>query len=114
MTRRTTHPGYTLIEVLITVTVVGLASAVVVPSLMRSGTLGLQAASRMVIADILLAQNDAIAYQSPRRAVFDVDNNEYRLETGSTGARGSSSNSTVPRRTPTRRWSGRSRPDPER
>jgi len=88
MTKRSTHPGYTLIEVLITVAVIGLASAIVVPSLMQAGTLGLQAAARIVIADLLLAQNDAIAYQAPRRVVFDVDNNEYRLESGVTDADG--------------------------
>ncbi|MEM0913754.1 MAG: prepilin-type N-terminal cleavage/methylation domain-containing protein [Planctomycetota bacterium] len=82
MTRRTPHSGYTLIEVLVTVTVIGLASVVIVPSLMRGGELGLQAAARIIIADILLAQNDAIAYQSPRRVAFDIDNNEYRLEEG--------------------------------
>ncbi|MEM6334055.1 MAG: type II secretion system protein [Planctomycetota bacterium] len=87
MTHRPSHArprrrGYTLIEVLVTVTVLALASAVVVPSLLRSGELGLQAAARMVIADTLFTQNDAIAYQAPRRIVFDVSNNEYRLEEG--------------------------------
>ncbi|MEO0586497.1 MAG: prepilin-type N-terminal cleavage/methylation domain-containing protein [Planctomycetota bacterium] len=89
MTRTTLRPisrprGYTLVEVLVTVTVMALASAIVVPSLLRSGELGLQAAARMVIADVLFTQNDAIAYQAPRRIVFDIDNNEYRLEEGVT------------------------------
>jgi len=95
MTRRPTQPGYTLIEVLITVAVIGLASAIVVPSLMQAGTLGLQAAARIVIADLLLAQNDAIAYQAPRRVVFDVDNNEYRLESGVTDSDGNIAWSTL-------------------
>jgi prepilin-type N-terminal cleavage/methylation domain-containing protein len=88
MNRRPAQPGYTLIEVLITVTVIGIASAIVVPAMMRGGELGLQAASRMVIADLLFAQNDAIAYQSPRRVVFDIDGNAYRLESGVVAADG--------------------------
>ncbi|MEO0964995.1 MAG: prepilin-type N-terminal cleavage/methylation domain-containing protein [Planctomycetota bacterium] len=95
MHRRHAHPGYTLIEVLITVVVIGLASAIVVPSLMRGGTLGLQAAARIVIADLLLAQNDAIAYQARRRVVFDIDNNEYRIEAGTIQPDGSVAWSTL-------------------
>ena len=51
------HRGYTLIEVLLVVTVIGIAGAVVVPNLMAGGTRGVQAAARIVSADILIAQN---------------------------------------------------------
>jgi hypothetical protein len=33
----------------------------------------------MIISDVLLAQNEAIARQTPRKVVFDVPNNAYRL-----------------------------------
>lgn len=78
--RRQSRRGYTLIEVLITVTIMGLAAAIVVPNMMKGGTLGVQAGARMIIADLLFAQNEAMAQQSTRRVVFDADNNIYRIQ----------------------------------
>lgn len=71
--------AYTLVEVLIVVTIMGIAAAVVVPQMIQSGTLSVQAAGRMVIADILIAQNEAVAQQENRRVVFDSTNNKYHL-----------------------------------
>lgn len=71
--------GYTLIEVLVVVAIIGIAGAIVVPQMLQGGTLGLQAAGRMVVADLLHAQSDAIASQSLRRVEFDLNNNRYRL-----------------------------------
>ena len=79
-TRRPRLAGYTLIEVLITVTIMGLAAAIVVPNMMQGGTLGVQAGARMIIADLLFTQNEAMAQQSERRVVFDADGNSYRVE----------------------------------
>lgn len=78
--RRRNKAGYTLIEVLVTVTIMGLAAAIVVPNMLQAGTLGVQAGARMIIADLLFAQNEAMAQQSTRRVVFDTDNNSYRVE----------------------------------
>jgi type II secretion system protein H len=77
-TRRPTR-AFTLIEVLVVLTIVGIAAAVVVPHMMDMGTTRIQAAARSIIADILYAQNDAIALQSPRSLVFDLTNNQYEL-----------------------------------
>ena len=79
-TRCRNRRGYTLIEVLITVTIMGLAAAIVVPNMMQGGSLGVQAGARMIIADLLFAQNEAMAQQSTRRVVFDTDNNTYRVQ----------------------------------
>jgi len=76
---RTLQTAFTLIEVLAVVVIIGLAGAIVVPSLMRPGTLGVQAASRMVISDILIAQNEAIAFQTTRGVIFEPAENRYRL-----------------------------------
>ena len=81
-----TAKGYTLIEVLITVTIMGIAAAIVVPNMLQGGTLGVQAGARMIIADLLFAQNEAMAQQSTRRVVFDTDNNTYRVQKFDTGA----------------------------
>lgn len=83
-TRRRT--GYTLIEVLLTVSIMGLAAAIVVPNMMQGGTLGVQAGARMIIADIQFAQNEAMAQQSTRRVVFDAADNSYRVELFDSGA----------------------------
>ncbi len=79
ITTRRRH-AYTLIEVLITVAIMGLAAAIVVPNMMQGGTLGVQAGARMIIADLLFAQNEAMAQQSDRRVTFDPADNSYKVE----------------------------------
>ena len=71
--------GYTLIEVLIVVAILGVVSAAVVPSMLAAGTMGVQAAARVIVADLLYAQNEAIAHQATRAVVFEPDENRYRL-----------------------------------
>lgn len=71
--------GFTLVEVLVVVVIVGIAGAVIVPQMLRAGTMNVQAAARMVTADLLYAQNDAIAQQAARRVIFDVPGNRYRV-----------------------------------
>ena len=78
--------AFTLVEVLVVVTIVGIAGAIVVPSMISAGTMGVQAAGRIVISDLLVAQNEAIAKQRPRRVLFEQEPDRYRLtdETGAT------------------------------
>jgi len=71
--------GYTLIEVLIVVAILGIVSAVVVPQMLAAGSLGVQAAARIIVADMLFAQNDAIAQQRVRKVVFEPANERYYL-----------------------------------
>lgn len=71
--------GYTLVEVLVTVAIVGIAGSVVVPSMSGAGILRIQAGVRTVVADINFAQMDALAYQEPRGIVFDEEMNSYTL-----------------------------------
>lgn len=85
-TRKRLNAGYTLIEVLIVVTIMGFAAAIIVPNMLQGGSLGVQAGARMIIADLLFAQNEAMAQQSTRRMVFDTDNNSYRVEKYDSGA----------------------------
>jgi general secretion pathway protein H len=74
--------AFTLIEVLVVVAIIGIAAAVIVPHMLMAGSLSIQAAGRMIIADLLYAQNEAIAQQSPRGVVFDIANNKYKLTDG--------------------------------
>lgn len=77
------HRAFTLIEILIVVAIMGIAAAIVVPQMLQAGTMGIQAAARMVIADLLYAQNEAIANQAPRKVIFepaqDGAGNCYRI-----------------------------------
>lgn len=61
--------GFTLIEVLVTVVVLGIAGALVIPAMTQTGVLRVQAAVRTLVADITYVQADAIAFQS-RRAIW--------------------------------------------
>ena len=81
MSRRRSHssPAYTLVEVLVVVTVLGIAAAMVIPSMGGSGGLRAQAAVRTVVADIAFAQSDALAFQTGRAVVFHAAQNRYSL-----------------------------------
>jgi len=71
--------GYTLVEVLILIGILGLAAALVVPTMLAPGTLGVQSATRIIVADLIFAQNDAMARQAPRQVVFNPTDDSYRL-----------------------------------
>ena len=71
--------GYTLVELLITITVLGIAAAVAVPMMGDSGVLRVQAAVRTLVADLTTAQSDAIALQRGRAVTFDIANNRWSI-----------------------------------
>lgn len=71
--------GYTLIEVLILVVILGIAASLVIPSLGSAEVMRTQAAVRQIVADLTLAQSEALAYQRGRALVFDVTGNSYRV-----------------------------------
>lgn len=71
--------AFTLIEMLIVIVLLGLAGALVIPSMGSVHTLRVQAALRTIVADLSFAQADAIAFQAPRAVIFDVANNRYRV-----------------------------------
>jgi prepilin-type N-terminal cleavage/methylation domain-containing protein len=71
--------AYTLLEILVVVTVLGIAGALIVPSMGQTGVLRVQAAVRTIVADITFAQSDALAYQRRRAIVFTPELNTYVL-----------------------------------
>ena len=71
--------GYTLVEILVVVTVLGIAAAMVIPEMSSAHSLRVQAAVRTIVADITLAQSDALAMQEARAVVFDIETNSYTL-----------------------------------
>jgi len=62
--------AYTLIELLLIVTLLGIAGALVIPSMSSSSVLRIQASVRTLVSDITFMQADAMAYQSRRVMVF--------------------------------------------
>jgi prepilin-type N-terminal cleavage/methylation domain-containing protein len=77
-TMRRTHRGaYTLIELLLVVALLGLASALLIPYLEGRDSLRVQAAVRQVVADLSFAQSDALAHQEYRRVHFYDDGRGY-------------------------------------
>lgn len=78
--RRTpTARSYTLIELIMVMAVLALAAALLVPNLVGQDSLTVQAAVRLLIADLSFAQTDALANQEYRRVVFYEDGSGYCL-----------------------------------
>lgn len=76
---RTARRGYTLVEVLVVVVILGLAGAILVPVLGGRGDFDTQAAVRQLVADITFAQSDALANQEYRRIHFFADGSGWCL-----------------------------------
>ncbi|MEQ8770001.1 MAG: prepilin-type N-terminal cleavage/methylation domain-containing protein [Phycisphaerales bacterium] len=80
MNNRPNHRrGYTLVELLIVITILGILGTMVIPSFGSTNVLRTQAAVRTVVADITFAQSDALSYQEQRAVMFDEDANMYTL-----------------------------------
>lgn len=62
--------AYTLVEMLITITILAIAAAMVIPSFGSTNVLRVQAGVRSIVADLTVAQSDALAYQRGRAVVF--------------------------------------------
>jgi prepilin-type N-terminal cleavage/methylation domain-containing protein len=58
---RRARRAYTLVEMLITVVILAIAAALVIPSMGQTGVLRVQGALRMVVSDLTTAQSDAVA-----------------------------------------------------
>lgn len=71
--------AFTFAEVLVIVCILGIASAVVLPQVASQDDLNTAAAARTVMADLLYAQNRAIAMQTMDYVTFDVTNQQYTL-----------------------------------
>jgi prepilin-type N-terminal cleavage/methylation domain-containing protein len=70
--RRTARSAaaFTLIEILAVVTILGIASAIIVPQIATRDDLQAAAAARAVMADLIYAQNRAITMQTPHYVQF--------------------------------------------
>lgn len=69
---RQNSTGFTLIEVLLVVVLLGIAGVLVIPSMSQAGVLRVQSSVRTLVSDVAFLQSDAVAYQSRRAIVFGV------------------------------------------
>jgi prepilin-type N-terminal cleavage/methylation domain-containing protein len=71
--------AFTLVEILMVVIILGIASAVIVPNLGTRNDMNVAAAARVVMADLMYAQNRAIVTQSMTYVQFDVAGQAYAI-----------------------------------
>ncbi len=64
--------GFTLVEILVVVVIIGIASAIVLPQLSSRSDLIASSAARQLVADLAYAQNRAITAQVKQYVTFTV------------------------------------------
>jgi len=71
--------GFTLIEVILVVLIIGIAAGMVVPMMSSAGSMQIRAAANMVAADLEYAKSMAISRGQPHSVVFDKTNETYQV-----------------------------------
>ena len=69
--------AFTLVEILVVVVILGIAAAVIVPQMGTRDDLRVDGARRMVMADLIYAQNRSISTQTRHFVVFDTTTNPH-------------------------------------
>lgn len=75
--RRATRRAYTLLELLMVISILAIAATLLIPSMVGPGSMNAQAAARLLVADLSFAQSDALAHQEYRRVHFFEDGTGY-------------------------------------
>lgn len=79
--------GFTLVEMLIVVTVLGILASVILPSMNSTSSLiGLEAAARTMAADLRIARQSAVQYNSSYKVKIDLTANSYQITFAGTGS----------------------------
>src|SRR5437867_11972091 len=71
--------GFTLVEILAVIVILGIASAIIIPQMGTRDDMRAAAAARTLVADLIYAQNQAITSGRWVYVKFDVPNNKYTL-----------------------------------
>lgn len=76
--------GFTLVEILMVVVILGIIAGIIIPQLGSRDDLKLAAAARGIIADLSYAQSQAIATQTKQFVVFGQTQYSVKKQSGST------------------------------
>jgi prepilin-type N-terminal cleavage/methylation domain-containing protein len=71
--------GFTLIEVILVVLIIGIAAGVVVPMMSSAGSMQVRAGASMIAADLEYAKSMAITRAMPYSVVFDQGTETYQI-----------------------------------
>jgi prepilin-type N-terminal cleavage/methylation domain-containing protein len=71
--------AFTLVEILMVVIILGIASAIIVPNLGTRNDMNVAAAARVIMADLMYAQNRAIVTQSMTYVPITVATQQYAI-----------------------------------
>jgi len=77
---RQSRTAFTLVEILAVVVILGIASAVIIPQISNRDDLKAAAGTRLVTADLIFAQNRAIATQHRQYVKFDLAAQSYAVQ----------------------------------
>lgn len=89
VTTSSSRHGFTLIEILCVVVILGIASAVILPEMSSRNDQRVASAARTLMADLLYAQSRSIAYQTRHYVQFNTATNSWQVMVDSGGAPGS-------------------------
>ena len=85
MTHQLRRRGISLVDTLLSVTILGILAATVIPSMSTAGTQRLEAVGRILASDLTYARSLAIQYNTNWSISFDLTNNTYQLNFAGTG-----------------------------
>jgi prepilin-type N-terminal cleavage/methylation domain-containing protein len=71
--------GFTLVEILAVVVILGLAAAVILPRVGNHANLRASSMTRVIMADLAYVQSRAVTTQRPHYVRFDLVNNRYEV-----------------------------------
>jgi prepilin-type N-terminal cleavage/methylation domain-containing protein len=83
---RRSRGGFTLVEILCVVLILGIAAAMIAPQIGTQGDVRAAAASRVLMADLMYAQNRAITTQAYHYLIYSPATQSYTLYYLSSGA----------------------------
>jgi prepilin-type N-terminal cleavage/methylation domain-containing protein len=77
---RNTEGGFTFIEILIVIVIIGIAAMIAVPMISSSASMQIHSAANMIAADLEYAKSMAISRGQNFSVVFDPDGNSYQIQ----------------------------------